>query len=61
MSPWLQGIFGIRNPIVGFKVPGSNLWHLYCIDKYYDADTFYANKEKYYNQIVDIIEASDQL
>lgn len=23
MSPWLQGIFSIKNPIVGFKVPNS--------------------------------------
>lgn len=26
MSPWLQNIFGIKNPIVGFKVANSNDW-----------------------------------
>lgn len=23
MSPWLQGIFGIKNPIVGFRIFNS--------------------------------------
>jgi hypothetical protein len=53
MSPWLQGIFSIKNPIVGFKVANSMLFM--DIDKYCDTETFYANKEKYYGQVVDII------
>ena len=59
MSPWLQDLFGMRNPIVGFKISSS----IFCVkvDKYYDAETFYANKEKFYGQVVDIIEANDQL
>lgn len=60
MSPWLQGIFGIKNPIVGFKVANSNLW-VNAIDRYYDTESFYTNKEKFYGQLVDIIEAKDQL
>lgn len=24
MSPWLQDLFGMKNPIVGFKVANSN-------------------------------------
>jgi hypothetical protein len=60
MSPWLQGIFSIKNPIVGFKVPNSTLYYL-SVDKYCDTETFYANKDKFYGQVVDIIEASDQL
>lgn len=42
MSPWLQGIFGIKNPIVGFRILNS----ISCtyLDKYYDTETFYANK-----------------
>ena len=29
MPPWLQSLFGIRNPIVGFRFAGSiSLFHL---------------------------------
>lgn len=31
------------------------------LDKYYDAESFYARIDKFYGQIVDIIEANDQL
>ena len=34
MTPWLQGIFNIKNPIVGFKVANSMIY-IYT-DKYYD-------------------------
>lgn len=34
MSPWLQGIFGIKNPIVGFRVASS--YSSNNLDKYYD-------------------------
>lgn len=28
MSPWLQGIFGIKNPIVGFRILNSISVHI---------------------------------
>lgn len=50
MSPWLQEQFNIKNMIVGFKMAGSN--HIIYEDKYYDAETFYTNQEKFYGQQV---------
>jgi hypothetical protein len=60
MSVWLQGIFGMKHPIVGFKV-GNSMGYISCLDKYYDEETFYASIDRFYWQVVEIVEAHDQL
>ena len=42
MTNWLQGLFNIKHQIVGFKTSDSIIKII--IDKYYDVESFYAQR-----------------
>lgn len=59
LTKWLAHILNTKGTIIGFKTPTGN--NAFTLGDYYDAEYFVRHKERFYGEVVDVIEASDQL
>lgn len=59
LTKWLAQILNTKGAIIGFKTPTGS--ESLTLGDYYDAEYFTRHKDRFYGELVDVIEASDQL
>ncbi len=59
ISKALTDLFGLKGHVLGFKTDAGLIWIM--SGQYYDTETFCRQKSKFFGDVVDVMEATEQL